>query len=581
MIANLESCKTTFKIGFEAFEQSRKEAKEVWDLFHNRQYTDEQLSILAGRGQPAETFNVIKMFARLLVGYYSTVVNTAVVRPNHPRDITTATVLNDAVNYVFRQNKFDSEGDRVKLGGILSGLMCTYVDVKDSGKRDQFGRPINNVSLSHVPDSELILDPSSSKEDYSDARFIHRYRWFTEDEVKELFGKDAVSKLTAFYNYTENPDADFKHNFGAIRLVDQFLIVHTVIVDGDGRRWSIYWHGDVELFKEEITFKEAIWPYRVQKLHSSDEAEYYGVFREIIESQKAINQAVIQIQLMINTDKVLVEENAVEDIESFRTSYGRVNGIIPVLNINGIKVENLSSEIAQQYVIIDRALDRIQRVLGINDSFLGMAYASDSGKKVKLQQGATIMSLRYLTVRIEAFYSSLATDVANLVKQYFRAHQFLRLTDSMSGQRWVELNKPMEMFSGSFDAQGQPIFEPILLEVLDPASNEPLEDEEGNILLAPVSEEGTDFTFTDFEVTIESSAFNDEDEKSQLMIDSVMSGGIGQMLMQANPSGFFQVASLAIKTISTKHSPQIAAILEETATMLQPPQPMPTDGEQL
>jgi hypothetical protein len=93
-------------------------------------------------------------------------------------------------------------------------------------------------------------------------------------------------------------------------------------------------------------------------------------------------------------------------------------------------------------------------------------------------------------------------------------------------------------------------------------------DKEGNILLAPVSEEGTDFEFSDVDVKIESSAYNDEDEKGQLMLESVMSGNIGQQLAQVNPAGFFKISSLALKTMGTKYSPEISEIMDQTAQML-------------
>lgn len=590
MKATVKDCRDTFKIGYEAFNASRKEASEVWDLYHNRQYTNEQLAILENRGQPKETFNVIKMFARMLVGYYSTVVNTVVVRPRNPRDVTTATVLNDTINYILEQNRFDIEGDQIKLGGLVSGILCAYTEVKDTGKRDQFGRPINEVETHHVPDYELVPDPMSELDNYSDAKYLHRFKWMSEDDIKNTFGNDSLKNLAAYQNFTNADEADFEYKFsntsnssnygnygvnysglgfaGYYRVHDNFLVVHTVMVDEDGRRWSMYWHDTILLEKIEITYKETKWPYRVQKLHSSNKVEYYGIFREVIESQKAINQALVQIQLMANTTKVFVEDGSVDNIENFKSLINRVNGVIPVNNLSGIRVDQMSKEVLDQYTLIDKALDRIQRVLGINDSFLGMAYASDSGRKVKLQQSATIMSLRYVTARIESFYQSLAMDVANLAKQYYRATQFLRITDEMTGIRWVELNKPMEMFSGQFDQQGQPVYQPILMEVIDPASGDIMEDEEGNILLAPVSEEGTDFEFSEFDVKIESSSYNDEDEKGQLMLESVMSGQIGTMLAQVNPAGFFKTASLAMKTMGTKYSPQMATILEQTAQQL-------------
>lgn len=590
MKATVEDCRDTFKIGYESYLSSREEANEVWDQYHNRHYNYDQIAILENRGQPKETFNVIKMFARMLVGYYSTVVNTVNVRPRHPRDVTTATVLNDTINFIFNQNRFDIEGDQIKLGGMISGILCSYTEVVDTGERDQFSRLIYKCVVNHVPDYEIVLDPMSELDDYSDAKYLHRFKWMSEDDIKKTFGNSVLEKLTPYQNFANAREADFDFKYdndtnnnnynnrnygyynngfsGYYRVYNNYLIVHTVLEDEEGKRWSIYWHDETIISKTEITYKETKWPYRVQKLHSSNKAEYYGIFREVVESQKAINQAIIQIQLMANTTKVFVEESAVDNIENFTALINRVNGVIPVNNLSGIKLENMTKEIIDQYTIVDKALDRIQRVLGINDSFLGMAYASDSGRKVKLQQNATIMSLRYITARIESFYKSLAIDIANLAKQYYKANQFLLVTDAMTGQRWVELNKPIEMFTGEFDTSGNPIYRPILMEVLDPATGEVMEDDNGDILLAPISEEGTDFEFTEYDVVIESSAYNDEDEKGQLMIESVMSGQIGSMLSQVNPSGFFKIASLAMKTMGTKYSPQISEILEQTSAQL-------------
>lgn len=573
MKATIQELKDSFKVGYEAYEPSRKEANEAWDLYHNRHYTDEQLSILANRGQPAETFNVIKLFARMLVGYYSTIVNTVVISPTNPRDIDTASILNDTVNNVFKENRFDIEGDTIKLGGMVSGLLCSYTNVVDTGQKDSFGRPINRIDTHHVPDSQLVLDPMSVMDDYSDARFLHRFKWMSQDSVIRTFGKDKAAKLVAYYNHLNVDEAEFEFNYGQpytgyYRVFDNYLVVHSVVEETSGKSYSCFWCGDIMLEKKEITFKKTRWPYRVQRIHSSDRVEYYGIFREVLESQRALNQAVLKIQLMVNSEKAFVEEGAVDNIDDFTTAFNRVNAVIEVRKLSGIKLESMSKDVQDQYIIIDRSLDRIQRVLGINDSFLGMAFASDSGRKVKLQQNATIMSLRYITARMESFYSSLGQDIADLASQYYNANQMIMVSDEVVGQRWIEVNKPMMEFSGQMGADGQPIMQPILLPMTDPGSGEIMEDEEGNIILAPVSEEGSDFTFLDFQVNIEANSYNDEDEKAQLMLETVMSGQVGQMVSQVNPAGFFQMAALSIKSTKTKYSPNMATILEQTAQML-------------
>jgi hypothetical protein len=572
--ANVETLQDMFRIGYNAYADSRAEASHIWDLYHNRQFTPDQIAVLQKRGQPVETFNVIKLFARMLLGYYSSVVNTVRVLPTHERDIATASLVNDIVNYTLRHNNFDSEGDKLKLSGLISGLMVSYIDPVDMPQKDEYGRPYRDIKVSHVPDSEVVLDPLSRLEDYSDARFIHRFSWISEDMVVKTFGKEFVEQLEAYHNHLEIEEAEFEYSYngefvGKYKLHNNYLIVHSNIVDEDDKTWSIFWSGDIELSRKEITYKEVKFSYRVQKVHTSNRTEFYGIFREVAETQKAINQALIKIQLMVNTQKIFVEEGAVENIAEFESAVNRVSGIIPVRDLAGVKVENLSREVLDQYTIIDKAFDRIQRVLSINDSFLGMAFASDSGRKVKLQQNATVTALRYLTARIEQFYKLIGWDIANLAKQYYTAHQFLRIADESQAQRWVEINKPLELQGNQIDpTTGQPKVEAVFEEVLDPASGEPEVDEEGNIVVAPIPEADSEIAFTDIDIEIQSVAYNDEDEKNQLMMETMLSGAVGNMLAQVNPAGYFKASALAVKTMKTKHSPDISNILDQTAMML-------------
>jgi len=571
MKTDITTLQDTFKIGYESYEESRKEAQEVWDMYHNRQYTDNQQATLAARGQPAETFNIIKLFARMLLGYYSTVLNTIKVSPVQMQDIPTSAILNDLVKYTMRKNNFATEGDKLKLSGIISGVMCSYIDVEDTGDRDPFGRMIRDINISHVPDSEIVLDPLSRLEDYSDARFIHRFKWVSEDQLIALFGKDAAEKLNSYDNHLAIDEAEFDFTYnqeftGRYKIFDNYLLVHSIITDDDGKTWSIYWSADEELERKEITYKDVRFPYRVQKLHTSDKTEHYGIFREVVETQKAINQALIKIQLMVNTQKAYVEDGAVEDLDEFTHAFNRVNAVIPVKDLQGIKIENLNSEIMSQYVVIDKALDRIQRVLSINDSFLGMAYASDSGRKVKLQQNATVVALRYLTNRIDQFYRLLGWDIVNLMKQYFTAFQVVRIADEISGDRWIALNQPMQIPTGEIDPQtNQPIVELAYEHVIDPATGEKEVDEEGNLIVAPIPEAETEIAFSKVDIAVESVSYNDEDEKTQLMLETIMAGPVGQMLAQTNPAGYLKAAALSLRTMKTKYSPEISGIFEQTA----------------
>lgn len=562
MKINIETLQDTFKFGYEQFEDSRAESNLVMDLYHNRQYTPEQLNVLTRRGQPAETFNVIKTFSRLLLGYYSTIVNTVKIVPKQQDDIVTAGVLNDIVDYVFKQNNFVAEAEKIKLDLLLNGIMCAYIDVEELQETDEFNRPKYKINMEHVPIYELVLDPMSTRDDYSDARFIHRFKWVSEETIVKIFGKSKLKDLHEYENTLNQKDTEFDKYFrdrfvGYHNVYNAYLLVHSIMVDNDNRIWSVYWAGDKILDKREITYREVKNPYRIYRLHNNNvKAEYYGIFRDIIETQNAMNQALIKLQLLANAQKVFVQESSIDNLKDFTDAVNRVNAVIPVKDLAGVKVENLSNDVLEQYKIIDAALMRIQRILSVNDSFLGMAYASDSGNKVEIQQRASITALRYLTLAIEQFYRLLGWDILCLIKQYFTFHDVIRIADQSNSIRWIEINQPMMNPDGSG---------PVMELYRDPGSNEPASSPDGQVILSPMPTADTDIEFTEADIEVESVAYNDEIDKNRLVIEQFLSGPVGQMLSQANPIGFFQISALAMKETKTKYSMEIASILEQTA----------------
>lgn len=579
MKPTIENLKDSFKIGYENFRESRAEAEEIMDLYHNRQYTEAQKMVLKRRGQPAETYNVVKMFARMFIGYLSSVINEIKVVPRQQKDIYTSAVLNDLVGYTLQTNNFIAEAQKVKLDGLLTGLMCVYENVKKTGELDRFGRPIYEITLQHIPSSEIILDPHSRAEDYSDAKFIHRFKWISEEDFILNFGKDKLDEVEANINTTEAPEADMQNIFntdfvGKYKHHNNYLVVHTVMKDmtPDGTAsYSVFWCGDVILDKQEITYDKVKFPYRVQKLNYSNKAEYYGLFREVKETQHAINQALLKIQTLVNTKLIFVEKQAVDSLQNFTDGVSKVNGVIPVNNMNGVRIENQIKDITQQYAIIDNAVARIKQLLSINDSFLGMAYANDSGRKVQLQQQASVVALKYLTTTIESFYRLLGFDIMYLIQQFYTAEQVIRIADEYSGSRFLQINQPTVRIDPRTGKpmrrrNGEPVY--LMTEVLD-AKGKPIEDPEGRIVLEPVPTRESEIAFTKADVIVESVAYNDDLTQNQQLLNDILNGNLGQALMQVNPAGYFQTASLAMKNMKARVSPEMSDILAQTAQMIQ------------
>ena len=309
------------------------------------------------------------------------------------------------------------------------------------------------------------------------------------------------------------------------------------------------------------------WLLRPFTYETVDIGEYYGLFEEVYETQKAINQAVIQIQLMANTNKVLVEKGSVDDMAAFQVHFNKVNSIIPTLVNSGIRIDSLSGDIQQQYMIISNALTRIQKILGINESLLGMANASDSGKKVAIQQNASIVALRAPQVKVQSMLKLIAKDTLLIASHTMRAHQLISIIDPYVGAKFIEINKPKMIQIGVEPMTGFPVMDSIVEPAETYDNGLPILDENGRMVVKPIYEQDSLLDVEHVHLEITTAPYNDVSVEDQQSITNVLAGPMGQMVASINPSGYLRAGSLSLKSMKNKYSEEIASIIQETAAI--------------
>jgi hypothetical protein len=174
-----------------------------------------------------------------------------------------------------------------------------------------------------------------------------------------------------------------------------------------------------------------------------------------------------------------------------------------------------------------------------------MAYASDSGRKVSMQRGATIMGLNYLTNRISLLYKLVGEEELALITELYRANQLIRLDDVPNG-RWVEVNKPL----------------------INPKTNKPYyEFSEGKKRILNTPETDTETIDVSYSTVVVSR--HADEEKNQQLIETVLNGNAGQFLMQSDPASYAEAIAESIELVKTKSSNKIAAMFRQASTRLQ------------
>ena len=601
----------------ECYRDSYEEAFNIHEYYHGRQLSAQRLESLNKAMIPHLYENNIKKFASLIGGNFKTVVNTVKITAQREKDTLLATIMNDLVNWDFRRNAFDTDqGQEVILQGILSGLFLALRMPIDTQERDEFERPIYGNLIEPIPVYDIILDPNSTKFDYSDAEWVMRMQWLSENQLRDSFpelseedirdlprggnsvGGDAAEKLDRYGNDYEGLYCGNSN---------KFHVVHTVIVDGkteddNGTKtdkvWSIFWCGDVEIERKEVSYREVKFPYQVSKLHNEDtQHEFYGLFRDSIGHQDAINNAMLALHRLINTGKKLVGPNAFEDLNKANIEITNPNNMF----VQADKLEEIKDMISQadvqnQIAIIEFHRRAIESQLGINPAFLGVSAASDSGRKVEIQRQSTVTALNRTESRVQQFYRQLARDLCHFIGQYYTFHQVYNVADGDSADKFVEINRPLEIIVDSRTNQkvniqqtpqgivinGQIIDDASFQELVpylesqkvfekakDPASGKEIFDEDGRNVYAPIPTRGSEIRFFKHNIIVDTAIYDNEKEVAMSLAQNLLNSTAGQLLAQTHPAAYMIAFAKLARGLKTKATNQVADILEAAANEAQ------------
>ena len=548
----VQELQTLFTTHYNDTQMSRDEYGKMKKAFHNQLLSSDEVNDILKKGLAPETFNIFKAFLRMLQGYYSNVVNEFnVIAPSNEL-VPTATVVNGVIKSILQQNRFTLLSEEVKLDGFLSGLFALEILPKDTGTTDEFGRPIIDIKMSNVPYDNLVLDYNVEQEDFSDITYLSIFKWVDKRVMLDTGFKE--DELEAYNNFLGINEAQFTGSTDLTNKMKKYLLIQSFVKE-DGKWYSYIWHN--ETIKEKNEIRDI--PFVFTSLNRDTYNQVYGLFREVYDAQINLNKAVIKLIEFSNTERIFVQEGAVGDIKKFEEKYKNMSKILPVTMIQGIKIDQMTTEIQQQLMLAERALDRVQFVLGINDSFLGQAKASDSGRKVNLQRNSSIMRLRHIDRKLDIFFHILGEKTLDLIKKYYTSHRIVTIVEENTmEQMFLEINKPLLTPEGQYIGWDEDKND-IKLLTLD-----------GEVSNYPLVYDYTDMSQINFNLVVNAVNYDNEEERNQMVLETVLNGAIGQSLLTVNPSAYFEISSMVVKQYKTKGSLRISQLLQQTAQMLSP-----------
>lgn len=460
------------------------------DYYDSDQWTPEEEQELRDRGQQPTVYNVIATSVDWIIGSEKRGRTDFKILPRGKEDSKPAEAKTKFLKYLSDVNRTPFHRSRAFEDAVKVGVGWVECGVQD----EDDGEPVYDRYESW---RNMLWDSSGTENDTSDWRYQFRSKWVDEDIAKALFPDRAdVIELSCIdatlYGSFDMVDGDIAMDFGEferehngiygtivthkrrrVRLIEAWYRVPEKVDRLRGGPFSgeIYdkddpRHADAVtnglsavVSKVMLRVRVAIMtsngllfdgpsPYRHNRFkfipifghRRGKDGLPYGIIRRVRDIQDGVNKRASKALHILSTNKVVMDEGAVEDIDEFAKEVARPDAII--IKKPGKMLElNADRELAGPHLeIMSRDIAMIQQAGGVTDELLGRETNATSGIAVQKRQdqGSLATSKFFDNLR---FAEQLRGEVMlSLIEQFVTEQKQFRVTNMRGTPEFVTVN---------------------------------------------------------------------------------------------------------------------------------------------
>lgn len=414
---------------------SRLEAREAYEYMRGNMLPDDVIWELQQRSQPISWENAYQEIDSKIEGLTLLGQQEVKAVPRRVLNRKRVEIINDTLKSFRDSTEYETNKKLSNRDLRLSGLTAMEVKLKVvKGEVDALGKPLHEVEYIYRPALELFFDPYAQRPDFSDGRFITHSRLVHASSLPKLAWK---SETMVRLNRTWYRDEEYNIRFC--------------------------------MWVEEQILQDIPSPYRnldrfpiaLRKLYEGTPfKEYYGMYRNIKPLQDKLNFIMLRVSNMLGSKKILVESDAVDDIEEFAEGMSRDDSVLEMRpdalkNKKWADVTSMNNIPALMQLAQDTRA-KMKTIVGVNDELLGIATSRLSGDAMELRKEAGLAGLQnFLDVQGE-LDKDIAEITVPIVQQYFTAEQLLVVRDSFT-------NEPKEVPINAYhrDPKGRLVYQDV------------------------------------------------------------------------------------------------------------------------
>lgn len=155
---------------------------------------------------------------------------------------------------------------------------------------------------------------------------------------------------------------------------------------------------------------------------------FYGLVKQMMDPQREVNKRRSKMMHLLNSNQVILEDGAVEDVEATRREVAKPDGVIK-LRSGQFRFElNKQTDLAaSQFQLLQESKQEIDQV-GVRGEVEGQSRAT-SGRDFQLRQQQAVQSMRKLLANLRDARKRVAQLWLDNIQQYWTAEMFIKVSD--------------------------------------------------------------------------------------------------------------------------------------------------------
>lgn len=469
----------------------RRNMERDEEFYDGQQWATEDEQTLKARGQEPLVLNVIAQVVNWTIGSERRARTDYKILPRRKEAAKGAERKSQILKYLADVNKSgfawsDAFEENIKAG--LSWMECGIQDDAD-------GEPVYDRYESW---RNIIWDSTARERDLSDSRYMFRTKWVDLDTAAALFPKRkeyvaAASSSTyefggsvdrygddpmdsAEYDSIDSGYSSIEHpnsHRERVRLIEAwFRVPETEKVMGGGQfAGEIYdpespGHNDdiaagqaevrarltYRIYVMVMTTQDVLWfgksPFRHNRYpftpifcyRKAATGEPYGMIRNMVDAQRDINKRFSKALAILSSNKTIMDEGAVPDLDEYAEEISNPNAIIVKRHGKELHIDADRELSAAHLQVMQMSMQMIQTLSGVTDEAMGRTTNAVSGIAIERRQTQGVVSTAKPFDALRAAKQYHGEKMLSLVEQFMTEQKQFRITNSRGQPDYVQIN---------------------------------------------------------------------------------------------------------------------------------------------